>query len=666
MIRVLPLALLLAGCSEFGLGGDRNGNDPNGGDTDGGVRGDTDTWPPRDGEYCNGLDDDGDGLVDEGFPDTDGDGRADCVDEDCELFESDAREVGADEDCAPNGGLPPVDPWEVDVAWGWRGEDDAPAMNLVITPPVVGRITDDNGDGIIDTSDPTDVAFVAFDTWMDEGRVVVLDGATGDLHFTIDDVFATGGLALADVTGSGTPELLTFNRSREPVAFDHTGRLVWRAIQEADATLPQVTVADLDADGIVDVIADTLRIRGTDGTVLARYGINNSISQRMPAIGDIDLDGQQEVVLGNVAFEPDGTRAWWRPTLIGTRGHWAAILEADDDPEGEVAMVAAGRLLILEHDGDVIVDVPSGNDHPGAPCVADFDGDGEAEIAWASNNRLVLHDLDGSQVWAREVQDGTGLLATCSGFDFDGDGSMEILYNDNERAYILDGRTGAILFADPRHASTTIWEYPTIADIDDDGAAEVLVASNELNGFNGWSGVTVLRHAYRGWMPADGHWHVHDYAITNIDARGGVPARPEPSWQRYNVYRARPGENQLSVDLQPNLVDICFAGCHAGAVARVAVQIYNAGRDNSATGIPVALYTRDGDRLELLQVRRLGRRVAGGWLSDTLVFEVDASRIAADGLLIRVDDDGSGDEVHPDECDETNNELVWDDSPCTP
>ena len=47
---------------------------------------------------------------------------------------------------------------------------------------------------------------------------------------------------------------------------------------------------------------------------------------------------------------------------------------------------------------------------------------GEAEIGWASNNRFVVHDLDGTPVWATEVRDGT-----CSdGEDNDGDGWTDL------------------------------------------------------------------------------------------------------------------------------------------------------------------------------------------------------------------------------------------------
>jgi hypothetical protein len=64
-----------------------------------------DDGPPTTGdrfEYCNGEDDDGDGYVDEGYPDTDEDGTADCVDEEeCDGLDNDGDgliDEGFDED----------------------------------------------------------------------------------------------------------------------------------------------------------------------------------------------------------------------------------------------------------------------------------------------------------------------------------------------------------------------------------------------------------------------------------------------------------------------------------------------------------------------------------------------------------------------------------------
>ena len=657
------VAFVASGCVDVGLNARPGDDDPSTSDTDGGYKGDVDTWPPRNGEYCNGLDDDGDGQIDEGFPDTDKDGIADCVDEGCDVVESDATDVGSDPDCAPNGGEPPVEPWRIVQGWSWRGEAFAPDMTNVFTPPMVGRITDDDGDGDVDADDGTDVAFIAFNADASDARLFVLDGRTGIPHWSVDGIMAFGSLAIADVNNDGRSDIVTYSDKGHPVAYDGEGNRLWIARLGVDQIIPAITVADLDADGTPDVIADNLRIRGTDGEVLNAYNLTAGIAYRMPAVGDINLDGKAEVILGNTAFSPTGQRLWTLRSLSGEYGHWSAILEADSDPFAEVAMVSDGRLVIMNHDGTVITDVASGNDHPGAPCVGDFDGDGEAEIGWASNNLFVVHDLDGTPVWTSVVQDGTGLLATCSGFDFDGDGSLEILYNDNFAVHLFNGRTGADLYLNEGHASTTIWEYPTIADIDDDGSAEILVASNQLYS-GGWAGVTVLEHWDDQWMPAAETWQVHDYAVTNVLEDGTVPRSAVPSWQQYNVYRARPASNELVVDLQPTILDVCWTGCHDEGIVSVAVQIYNAGNDNSVSQIPVAMYAVEGERRELIAVKRVPRHIAGGWVSDTIVFDVNVGQLGADGFVIVADDDGTGDEVHPDECDETNNEIAYNDGPC--
>ena len=73
MSRVAVLALLFVGCVDPNLNARTDPNDPNGPDgPEGGIDG------MVDGEYCNGKDDDGDGEIDEGCRDTDGDGVPVC------------------------------------------------------------------------------------------------------------------------------------------------------------------------------------------------------------------------------------------------------------------------------------------------------------------------------------------------------------------------------------------------------------------------------------------------------------------------------------------------------------------------------------------------------------------------------------------------------------
>ena len=661
LCRLVPLLFAL-GCDDYGFW---KVTDPeNGPDTgDQGVNtGDESTWPKTNGEWCNGEDDDGDGLVDEEFPDTDGDGIADCIDDDCDVRVVEGSKVGIDLTCAANGGEAPEDPWAIEMEWAWRGLSGDPRMRNVFMPPIVANITDDNLDGLVNEEDDPDIIVVVSDNSYEEaGVLVVLDGRTGKEHFSVKGIYAFSGVAVAEINGDGRPDIAVFDFRRYPLLLDGEGNEIWRSTKAASCLVPMITAADLDADGIVDVVADTMRLRGDTGALINWFSMPSAIEFRIPAVGDVDLDGQQEVLLGNTLFAPDGTRKWIAP-VQGIYGHWSAIIDADGDPYGEIAMVADGRLLIIRHDGEVIVDEKAGNDHPGGPCVADFDGDGEPEIGWAANNVFNLYNLDGSVEWSRIVSDGTGLLATCSGFDFDGDGSMEILYNDNSSVYLLDGKTGGIYYSNGGHASTTVLEYPTIADVDGDGSAEVVVASNTLLE-PGWTGITVLGHVNDEWMASGPDWHVHDYMVSNIKEDGTVPRNPVPPWQTYNMYRARPSVRELSVDLQVAILDACFTGCHSEAMARFAVQVFNTGANNSSTGIHVAFYANYGGKLELLDVQVLAERVGSGMSSESMVFEVPVDSIGPDGVVVRVDDDGMGGGRH-EECDEENNEVLWLDVPC--
>ena len=67
-----------------------------------------------------------------------------------------------------------------------------------------------------------------------------------------------------------------------------------------------------------------------------------------------------------------------------------------------------------------------------SPNFADFDGDGDAEIAWASSSQFNMFELDGSIKWTQYVVDASG-LASCSGYDINGDGAYEVLFADEHQ-----------------------------------------------------------------------------------------------------------------------------------------------------------------------------------------------------------------------------------------
>jgi len=650
---LLPLSLLaLLGCSETRLSSqsdltDVTDTDADGGGTDGG--GDDDAE-----EDCNGIDDDGDGLVDEGHPDVDGDGVADCVDRDCTLESAAPGTVEPNPDClAPDVDI--TDPWNVAIEWQYTVK----AGNGVIVMPAVGNLTDDDGDGDIDQHDDPDIVFT---TWGSHHTLVALHGDGSGEIFEVSGYDGNAGVAIADIDRDGEPEIITATPDDRIVALSADGTEEWRTGRYPFQMYPQPTVADLEGDGDVEVIFDVAIVEGRDGSpVTTLEGMVSS--WRAPAVADVNADGVQEILLGEHAYRPDGS-ILFSTRFRGTTGFgdstFAAVADIDGDIGGESFWVTGQQMHIHDDDGTLLrsVALNPGSSRPGPPSVADFDGDGKVEVAVPASRQIEMFETDGRRLWSRPVQDTSG-IAGVSGYDVDADGIYEVLYADEVSLRVFDGASGDVLYTDSNHSSATLWEYPVVADVDNDGSAEIVIASNGAV----WRGITVLGHAGDGWAKSGSTWSLHDFAMTNIHPDGSVPSPAPRSWDLYNVFRARPTVDDAAADLSPRVVDACIAGCADESPVRIAVQVENRGGLPMEPGVWVALYSLDGATETLIDALQVPEAIESGETSATLEFSFPAAHLGPDGVRLRVDDDGSGVGMRF-ECDEDNNTLDLSDWPC--
>ena len=211
-------------------------------------------------------------------------------------------------------------------------------------------------------------------------------------------VFTRGAPAIADLNRDGIPEIAVAGRVKEPLLSYETttnGLLVWEPdgnrapgwdtaqrsglLQTKNfASNNGIAIADLDQDGMLDIIANffdgTIRAYAHDATPMWTFNFSQgrNLMASEPVIGDITGDGQLNVVFG--VYSPDYQH---------------------NEAGGVYALDAAGNLLPdfplqLTHEGS-----SSKQGIRAAPTLTDLDGDCTLEIAAASwAGSLYVWDLD--------------------------------------------------------------------------------------------------------------------------------------------------------------------------------------------------------------------------------------------------------------------------------
>lgn len=493
-----------------------------------------------------------------------------------------------------------------------------------------------------------------------------------------------GGPSIADLEGDGSPEIII-----GAVVFDETANLKWNGNEAAGLTGPA---------------GEGINWRSGSSS-------NDTYTGTLSVVANLDNSGSQEVVTGRTAYRADGTVYW--EADAGLPDGFTAVADFDGDQLPEVVVSANGTVRI--HNGQTgdlvwgpVIIAAQDNVTPGAgdigaacsvdtecaslrcssggtclnggrigpPTVADFTGDGTREIGVAARNRYITLDVDLADatptfdqvvLWTAETQDQSSNMTGSSVFDFEGDGRAEVVYNDELKLRVFDGADGTVLF-EQDNTSYTALEYPIIADIDNDGSAEIVVSTNDfecgsiLSCTPGFSGIRVFSDANDNWVSTRRIWNQHSYHIDNIEEDGSVPAVESASWLGHNTYRLNAQttiDPQAAPDLTPDEAGITLDNCDGS----ISAWVVNGGAVRVGSGLPVSFYAEEN-----------GTRTHLGTASTRLPLEPgDAERVRLSVTLqpgtydiyVVVDDlDGTGESTR-NECDELNNEVLVDQVSCT-
>lgn len=562
--------------------------------------------------------------------DLDGDGILDCEDQACTVVSGTSHEVPADPDCEL-AFVPDSDPFSFEEMWSDYVDNDCH----------VTAVADLDGDG------GGDVLCAAV---YGRSKLVALRGTDGAMLWGNDGFRDYGSIVVGDVDRDGSVDVVGLTPEGYLVALNSDGTIKWIGVDRAgvdeSSTMDPLELHDLDGDGAPELITNTGIFKGENGDHVASFtNVRKPLGQEIAA-ADIDLDGHQDILSDYACWASNGSLQWMAdapPTIHNTSK--PIVLNADTDPEAEVAWVDIGHITMVDSDGTPLwsADTEPANTPPAMACASDLDGDGIDELVIETPSALIaMSGAEGSTLWQIPVDEAqTGGMTGCSFFDFDGDGRPELLYSDEHTFYLLDSGTGATLYSVARISATGL-DLPIVADLDGDGSAEIVI--NVAGNWDHSETVIAYHHPGGNWPPAPPIWGSATWSGTTLWADGEVRSEPSRPWQNPGFWRGQVSGPLGGRDLAVSIEDSCISSCDdAVGTVSLAVQVANHGPQSLRAGSILTVATSTGSDLQTIALDS----IAVGW---TLPVQVDVPVVdARNGLILSVASD----------CSTSDDSVTW-------
>ncbi len=372
-----------------------------------------------------------------------------------------------------------------------------------------------------------------------EESFIIIDN---DLHAGWPVFLSTGvrtsSPVVGDLDADGSDEIIITSYDGYVYVVNTNGTIKWLRDINAPLAFVSPALADFNMDGLLEIVFGTfpesvskvvmLNHDGTDVQGWPQYLGEYYITT--PAIGDVDADGQLEIVAATQEYYREDSKllvyvwkhngsnlsGWPKEFEIGKTGLDCASTPSigDIDEDGYLEIVVGfkdGTVHVLNHDGTAVTGWPvDASDHSGFLALThtglgDVDNDGHLEIVGIVSGQGFIH------VWDRNGNEKPGWPKDISGYsvsppslsDLDNDGDLEIIAHSNIDKMYAWHHNGQIVAGWPIDLEERInpyWPPAVIGDIDDDGFPEIIAVSDEKkvhawhnNGtvVNGWPKYTV-------------------------------------------------------------------------------------------------------------------------------------------------------------------------------
>ncbi|MDR1720396.1 MAG: hypothetical protein LBR67_09820, partial [Dysgonamonadaceae bacterium] len=455
---------------------------------------------------------------------------------------------------------------------------------------------------------------------------------------------------VADLNADGVPEVIVFNRiynavtgtymgETESISTAYVGRTLNRG---GNKTTNFNTVADFDGDGNLEIAAGgkvyKVVISGGTASCTILYQ-NTNVSDGFTAVADVDMDGHLDVVVVSTPTASSSQMSIWTPGVASN--------QLIDQFTIDATRSYTGYPFVGDIDG--ALDPNTGRRYP--------------EICVVIYCAVKAYKYDPvtkkfSTKWTLSTSDtsgGTGITL----FDFNNDGINELIYRDETYLRILngveDGTAPVLADATASFAcnSGTAFEFPITVDIDGDGSANLCITCTQ-----GGNAVHAYESNSQAWAPTRLVWNQVNYEPTMINNDLTVPAAPIPKNTSFTVSgEVHTPYNGALVQVPIVDMDMNVLAQAPNAVAksllaepsptpgyyRVAVVVKNIGVAHTNPSLPVAIYPSNPalTSVAAIAVKPVGESIAPDPNDSAFVyFDIPETQIT-NTVTARVQDNGT-------------------------
>ncbi len=412
----------------------------------------------------------------------------------------------------------PTSPVSLTEVMHWVANGPTAEYDQVMASPVVGPLSP--GDAVPSILAP---AFKGLDYRDGGAYMYAIDGKSGAQKWVSPmKTIASASAALGNIDGEGDNDVVVIGLDYKLHALNSDGTLKWSSTVDAiDASLafdrlPGPVVADLDNDGVVEIISPKGVFNGKDGAF--RFALPGDHGFFV-IVDDVDSDGHLEIITKSGIVSAGGQAIcnfpyplWMQAAakLTKTDSHSTIVGFGDDTAYG-----FSGK------DCSTQFSLPFPGGGGGPVNIADYNNDGVLEFGSAGASYFVVFNSKGEVLWKRETKDKSSARTGATTFDFNGDGAVEVVYNDEDHLRVFDGRTGNVIYQQ-ENSSGTLVEYPVMVDANGNGRADLVVGSNDAFDYTNKSskGVKVFRGVLDNWMPTRKIWNQHAFNPLLVGDKG--------------------------------------------------------------------------------------------------------------------------------------------------